>query len=133
VDTPERHSGQIQTGFLRNGTGWISAFAATETRALAAIGDEEEEEDGGDGNGKAGPVERPARSVCAGAKAQPIACPKVSSKVAEAAGQERQERLRASAPDGIDAFVEIDLRSDKDEGEGKAVQSDACEQPRFLV
>ena len=81
------------------------------------VSDKEEKENGGDSNGQAGPIERPAccGGLCAGV--EPKSCAQVASKITEAAGHEREEGLGASAPDGFDAFVEIDLRRDEDEGE----------------
>jgi len=111
----------------------ISTGATSESRALAVVGDQEEDEDDGDADREAGPVKRPAGTaeVCAGA--QPIACAQISGEIAKAAGHQGHEGLGPGTPGGFDTFIEIDLRGDKNEGEGKAVQSDSREEPRFSV
>ena len=116
MDNAETDFGQIETGSAL-GRDQISICAAPKAGASAVVGDQEEKEDGGDGNGEAGPVKRPASyaGLCAGV--EPKSRAQVASKITEAAGHEGEKGLGASAPDGFDAFVEIDLRRDEDEGE----------------
>jgi len=66
-----------------------STLNTPKTAALAVVSDEEEKENGGHGNGEAGPIERPAScsGFCAGV--EPKACTEVAGKIAEAAGHER--------------------------------------------
>src|SRR5712664_156663 len=98
-----------------------SSRGAPKASALAVVGDEEEQENGGDCDGKARPVERPAS--CAGfcADVEPKARAEVAGEIAEAAGHKGHQGLSAGAPGGFDSFVEINLRGDIDQREGEAM------------